>query len=449
MDANVKLSARERCAYGMGNFGNALVYTIIGTYLVFYYTDIIGLNGAVIGSILLVSKIFDGITDLIMGRIVDMTKSKYGKGRVWILRTALPYAVSTVLLFAVPQNTTETFKYIFVFISYNVVSSIFYTMLTVPYNSLGCLMTADSHERNLLGIFQFGFSVMSGILLNMFILRMVDFFGNTPSAWTKSLIVFALIGFVSHMLCFLGTKERVIETKEEAEKTDLKTGVQALFKNKYWVLFLITDLILWLNSNMTNASAVYYAKGVLNNTGAVELLLNSMQVVLIVFLVLTNTVERKLGKGKTFSLGCAITALGHVIMAVGPTSIPVLTVGLLVSGAGSGFVCGCVFGIIGDTIDYSEWKFGVRVTGIGNAALSFAQKVASGLSSLIVGAAISACGYDGNATIQTPEAISMLKALFIYSSILMSSVMIILMLRYDLDKKMNQITKDLEERHHV
>ena len=114
---DAKLGIIERSAYMTGNIGTALVNTIVASFVVFYYTDIMMLNPAVIGTILLISRIFDGLTDLLMGFVVDHTRSRFGKGRAWVLRMCIPYAISAVLMMSVPANASETFKYIYIFLT--------------------------------------------------------------------------------------------------------------------------------------------------------------------------------------------------------------------------------------------------------------------------------------------------------------------------------------------
>lgn len=142
-DPQSKLSFLERFAYGTGDFAGNIVYSAISIFLVYYYTDVVHVNAAAVGGIMLVSRIFDGMSDIIMGIIVDRTKSKYGKARVWLARLAIPYAVSAVVLFAVPENASETFKLIYIFLSYNLVSTVIFTAINVPYATMNAMMTQN------------------------------------------------------------------------------------------------------------------------------------------------------------------------------------------------------------------------------------------------------------------------------------------------------------------
>lgn len=442
LEPNASLSVRERLAYGSGNFSNALVYGIVSGYLVYYYTDVIGLAAGTIGLIMLISRIFDGITDLVMGRIVDLTKSKKGKGRVWILRICVPYALASILLFSVPEGATDTFKYIFVFISYNLVNSFLYTALTVPYNSLGCLLTTDGYERGLLGIFSMGGSFVSGVFLNSTILKLVNAFGNDHDAWTKTLAVYAVVGVIVHLLCYFGTTERVKEVEKDDEKVSFSVGFKSLIKNKYWVMFLIANLVIWTMVALNSGSVAYYASSVLNDVNYAGTLMNAGLIPQVVFLFASFALIKKIGKGKTFLIGAIIMAAGLGVIVFAPTSLAMVIGGSVLKGAGNGIAAGCMLGITADTIDYSARIFGVRATGLGNAAISFAQKVAAGLGGAIMGGIMSMGGYDGMAEQQTASAILSIKASFLYLPIILILICVAIMSFYDLDKKNAQFARE-------
>ena len=150
----VGISIWERFSYGCGDLGCNIIYSAMSSFLLFYYTDYIKVSALTIGTIMLISRVFDGITDLIMGVIVDRTKSNSGKCRPWIIRMAIPFAVAAVLLFSVPEGLGNTAKIIYIFITYNLVSSVIYTAINVPYATLNSLITQDQYERSVLSIFR-------------------------------------------------------------------------------------------------------------------------------------------------------------------------------------------------------------------------------------------------------------------------------------------------------
>ena len=139
-DPKASLSWGERIGYGIGNYGMAWINGIMSAFFMLYLTNVSFVDAGVAGTIIALSKVFDGISDLIMGRIVDRTKSKHGKARIWLVRMCIPMAISTLLLFSIPASFTSAVKYVYVFIMYNLVNSVFYTSMYVPYTSMNYLM---------------------------------------------------------------------------------------------------------------------------------------------------------------------------------------------------------------------------------------------------------------------------------------------------------------------
>lgn len=178
MNPNAKLSFKERLGYGIGDYSGNLIYSSISAFLLLYYTNVINADAAIAASVIAISKIFHGISDLIMGRIVDKTKSKYGKARPWILRLCVPFAISAVLMFSVPESLSGKYMFIYMFLTYNLVSTVFFTGINVPYAAMNGLMTTNQYERGLLGNFRMLLATAGTMTVNTFVLKMVVALGN-------------------------------------------------------------------------------------------------------------------------------------------------------------------------------------------------------------------------------------------------------------------------------
>ena len=211
----------ERFSYGCGDFGCNIIYTAMSAFLLFYYTDYAGVNAFAVGTIMMVSRFFDGISDVIMGVIVDRTRSKYGKARPWLLRMCVPFALSGILLFSVPTSWASAPKLVYVFITYNLVSTVIYTAINVPYSALNALMTQDPYERSVLSIFRNLLATAGTLTINTFTLPLVEYFGNNTSAWTKTFCVFGLLAVAAFLINFFGTKERVRSVASESGKAEV------------------------------------------------------------------------------------------------------------------------------------------------------------------------------------------------------------------------------------
>lgn len=414
-DPDTTLGVAERLAYGIGNAGNSVIYSAVSTILIYFYTDTMGLNPGVIGLLMLISRVFDGVTDLIMGRIVDRTNSRYGKARCWLIRCCVPLAVAGILLFTVPGNAPEPWQYLYVFVSYNIVNAILYTAVTVSFNTMSALMTRNAYERGLLGIFSMTGSVAVTILFNAVALNLVDMFGGGQRGWILMILLMSCMGLAFHLICILGTRERVQnDTQSRKEEPGLRESLSSLFHNSYWVIFLVINLCVWLMVGMVQTSTVYFAESVLNDAKKYSLLVNAQCICQIIFLFMSALTMKKIGKVNTLKLGVLVALLGSLLMCLAPTNLMILMAGSGIRGVGSGLAGGCMMGLLADVIDYGEWKTGLSVVGLGMAALSFVQKVGAGLANVIFGWFLNIGSYVSGSPVQPDSAIRMIKAGALY-----------------------------------
>ena len=276
----------------------------MSAFLLFYYTDYVHVSAVTIGTIMLLSRVFDGVTDLIMGVIVDCTKSRFSKCRPWILRMAIPFALANILLFSVPSGLGETSKLVYIFITYNLVSSVVYTAINVPYATLNALITQNQYERSALSIFRMILATTGTLLITNLTLPLVQFFGDNLSAWTKTFAVFGILAVIVFMITFTGTKERVVPAKEtKQEKVPFLKGIGLLFKNKYWIMITVTLVFIFINYSLNGGAAVYYAKNILHNenmVGTMNLIANLVQISVMFF---TAFIIKKIGKRNMLIIG--------------------------------------------------------------------------------------------------------------------------------------------------
>lgn len=353
MEPNADLGVAERTAYMTGNVGTALLNTVIATFLMFFYTDVMMLNPGIIGTILLVSRIFGGVTDIIMGMIVDRTHSRYGKARVWVLRMCIPFAISGILLVCVPGSAVEVIQYVYIFITYNLCNSICLTALYVPYNAMTCNLTANPYERGILGVFVLFGATFGTLIVQSTIDTAVKRLGGDQRAWQIVVAVYAAAGLLMHLICFFGTRERVTENNPD-EKLSVRKELGALFKNKYWLLAVMAALVIMFVTNFTGGAGIYFAKGVLGDTAEYAKFANYFSVTHILSLLIVFIPMKKLGKRNAMMLGMGIVSAGMLIQSLIGTTLPVLIICSILKGIGGGFSAGVAYGLVADTIDYGE-----------------------------------------------------------------------------------------------
>ena len=446
VNASEKITVKERLAYGCGDFSSNIMYSAMAAFLMFYYTDYIGVSAAVVGSIMLFSRIFDGISDLIMGVIIDRTKSPFGKARIWILRLVIPYAIGTVLLFSVPAGWSEMAKNVYIFFSYNIAFTVLFTGINLPYATLTALMTQDQYERSVLSIFRMILATCGTLFIKTCTLPVVKFFGDDARAWTYTFVVFGALEIITFMITFLFTRERVNTSEDKRMSIPISLGFKALVKNKYWFMATLNLVLIFIAQGVNGSSEVYYAKEVLGNGNLVGTFSVALQVTQIVCMFFIAGFVKKFGKRDVLMTGAAIMIVGYGIMGIGAERLPVLIAGCMLRGVGNAGISACMFAMVTDTIEYGEWKTGIRTEGLINSAASFGQKIGNGLSNVVMGAILAAGGYVGTAATQTASAISAIKVSYIYVPIVLTVAQIIVLAFYHLDKEYDTILENIKKR---
>lgn len=422
----------------------------MSAFLLFYYTDYAGVSAFAVGTIMMVSRLFDGVSDIIMGVIVDRTKSKYGKARPWILRMCIPFAISGVLLFSVPTSWAETPKLIYVFITYNLVSTVVYTAINVPYSALNALMTQNPYERSVLSIFRNLLATAGTLTINIFTLPLVEFFGNNALAWTKTFFIFGIVAIIAFLYTFLGTSERVksVAQLQSTENNDVPVlvGIKALFKNKYWIMMTGMLALFFLMYAINGGSTVYYAKDILgdkNLVGTINGIFNIVQICGMFFIAM---MIKKFGKRNIFALGLVLDIIGMLILNYSNGVMSLIIISSVIRGLGNACGGATMWAMVSDTIDYGEWKTGYRTEGLVNSACSFGWKIGNGIGSALLGLILEAGGYVGTAITQTETALFSIEICFIWIPIAIYVIGLVIMSFYHLDKEFPAIIRDLNNR---
>ena len=407
-DPNGKLGWGERLAYGSGGFAFNMINGIIGSFLTIYFTSAAGLNAGIIATILAVSKIFDGISDLIMGRLVDNTNTKMGKARVWLFRMCIPFAISTMLLFFVPQGFPDMVKYVYVFLIYNICNAVCLTGMLVPFYSMVGLVTADSYERGLLGNIQQIFQTLGNVFVNStFVILLTKFSENpntiyTQRSFTLTLAVYCALMVVVSLFCIFNTKERVkldavsadaTKAEEPKKNENVMETVKALLANKYWLLLTLGNFVVFTIIIFYAMGTVFFSQYVLYDMSQYGMLANAISIAQFAIMFVTPILMTKISKEKIYTFGMLVMAIGFLGSAI--TTAPALLIGSnVLKGLGVGLSGGMALGMVADTVTYGKLKTGIDTVGMGNAGISAAQKIGLGLGQAIFGWVLAAAGLD-------------------------------------------------------
>lgn len=450
MDPNASLSFLERFAYGIGDYAGNLVYSAISAFLLVYYTNVVGASATAAASIIAISKLLDGISDLVMGYIVDHTHSKWGKARPWIARLCVPLAVCTVLMFCVPSAFAGKTQIAYMFLTYNLVSTIFYTGINVPYATMQGLMTMNQYERGLLGNFRNLLATAGTMTINTVVLKMTGFFGGgdayTQKGWTLTFAILMIVFVVLNMFMFFVCKERVQEDSVADDETKISfvKGIAGLFKNKYWVLMVISVFAMYFMMSCFFGSAVYFTMYNMGSDSYYATVSNLLSLAQIITLFVTPFVMKKISKRYLFMAGMAVAEIGFVLSGIS-TSYTVICLTSVIKGIGFGCGGATMFGCLQDAITYGEWYNGYGTAGMGNAASSFCMKVGSGVGTAALGWILAASGFDAQLQTQSALALSAINFSFSWIPVITSVICIICMIFFDLDKCYAKVASDLSQ----
>ena len=418
--------------------------------LTYYCTDMLGMGATLVGTLLLASKIFDGVTDLFVGFIIDATHTKWGKARPYEIFIVFVWGL-TVLLFSAPEMST-TGKAIFVFVLYTLINSVCATFL----NGGDAVYLARSirSEKNRVSVMSFngGIIMLFSIVISMFWPQLIAGMGSTKEGWTTMALIFAIPCAIIGMFRFIFVKEVVDDNqpsdqqKEEVQKIPLKQSLKSVFSNKYIFILAGMTLVVQLATNIGTAVNTYYFKYIMGNIGLATLVsIGSMltPVIMLIFPVLS----RKFGTVPILRAGAVLGVVGYGIRILGGTNLVTLTLGSVIGGVAILPVTMMISIYLIDTMDYGEWKTGTRVDGMLASVNSFASKLGSGIASGMVGLIMGLAGYDGSLATQSASALTSIQVLFNYVPMVLMVVLLILGIAYKLDKELPQIKADLAKKH--
>jgi glycoside/pentoside/hexuronide:cation symporter, GPH family len=445
MKVETKLSVKEKIGYSLGDTASHFVWDMVGFWILIFYTDTFGISAAAAGTIMLIARAWDMISDPIMGIIADRTNTKWGKFRPYILWMALPYSVLAVLAFTTP-DLGPTGKIIYAGVTYFLLMTVF-TAINLPYSSLGAVMTSDSYERAGLNSYRFIFAFIGQFIVSGTALTLASYFGkgNNAKGYQYTLILFSIVSFILFMITFKTTKERVLPPKEQ--KVNLKEDLKNLFKNKPWVILFFVGIISFIMFAMQNLSIAYYFKYFIGKEENVQLFNVVGTVALIVAIPFSKPLAKKFGKRNVFLASSLISGFFFILLYLpGVNDIKMIYAFNILAKMAYAPAVPLLWTMLADTADYSEWKSGRRATGLVFSAASFAQKAGWGIGGALAGWLLAIFNFVPNA-VQTETTITGIKLMIsVFPGILYMSCAI-LMYYYSIDHQTCEtMQKDLEAR---
>ncbi|MGN0363957.1 MAG: MFS transporter [Bilifractor sp.] len=450
--------------YLIGPAGALLLNAVLASYLNMYYTDVLGLTriwgGAFLAIFPIASKIIDAITNIIMGQIIDRTRTAAGKARPWLLVSAPLLAITGILLFTVPRGNT-TVQVIWVMISYNLFYSFAYTIYNMAHSLMVPLSTRATDQRGVLSVFTNISTVMvSGIIVALiFPMLVLPRLGVDQEKWILVMSLISILALPLTLIEYYFTKERItLEHKEEeVKRVPIREQIRVAFHDRYWVIIMAYYFLYTFGANMKNISLVYFCNYVLGtyNDGITQTLVSVIGgIPMGIGIFAVWPLAKKFGKRNVTAAGFVLYAIGGAICCMDPHNLVVVLTGQFIKNIG-GLPCAYVFpALLADVLDHMEWKCGYRIDGFSTSVNTIIITVCLGLSTGIFNLLLARTGYVApklvnGATVaatQSGAVQNMITFCFVGLEIITSVVMILLLLRLNVEKVIDKEQKEIRER---
>lgn len=456
-----KLPLREKLAYGCGDFASVLYWQTFMRYLPFFFTDIFGISAAALGTMLLVSRIWDGVNDPLIGMWADRTDTRWGKFRPFILFGAVPFALFGVMTFTTP-DFGPLGKLIWAYIFYNGLMML-YTLVNIPYTAMLGVMTTTAAERTQLSSVKFIFAFSAGIVVSATLLPLADWLGgeNAQRGWQLAFVVYGVIAVAFFMVTFFGTRERIKPAPEK--NTSVFRDMKYVITNKAWVLLTATTLtwILFVGIR-SSVSAHYFKYYIYNGTPEATLsflgynfqltgLLSSFntlgQTASVAGVLLTSFIASRFAKRPMFIFFFVIS----ILCTASYYFLPPGELGAIFIIEALGNFSGAplpvlLWAMYADTADYGEWKYGRRTTALVFSASTMSQKIGWALAAFGAFHLLSFVGFQANIIPSTEVKDSIVQLMSLIPAVF-GVVALVIFHFYPLnDKRVNEINEELRAR---
>ena len=425
----------HKIGYGSGDVAGNVVYALLTSFIMFYLTDTVGLSMGVVGTLMALSKVFDGITDIIFGRLIDKTKTKMGKARPWMLYPYIGCAVALVACFAIPTAWGQTAQYAFFFISYTLLNGVFFTANNIAYASLTALITKNTNERVQLGSIRFIFAFATSMLIQYITIDAVGWFGGGVNGWRTVAMIYAVIGLIVNTVSVFSVKElpeadegMETERAEERQLTFIQS-LKLLLQNKYYITICVTYVLTQLYASVIGMG-IYYMKYILGNEGLFSDFALAINIPMVAGLLILPLIIRKLGGMYRLNVGGYLLATaGRLgVMAAGYAgSVPLMLAFTAVATLGIVPLQGDLNALIASCSEYTTLKTGHRLDGMMYSCSSLGIKIGGALGTAVCGWLLDAAGYVENAAAQNAATVSMLQFLYLWAPAILCGLVALLL----------------------
>lgn len=446
----------NKVGYGSGDVGGNVVYAFLSAFVMIYLTDTMGLNAGVIGTLMMISKIFDGVSDLIFGTLLDRTNTKMGKARPWMFWGYFGCAAMLIATYAVPTSFGDNAQYAWFFITYTLLNSVFFTANNIAYSSLTALITKNSTERVQMGSLRFMFAFGTSMVIQTVTVGFVQYLGSDAAAWRTVAIVYALIGLAVNSISVFSVRELPPEElrdhsknpeAEEEKPVPVLESLKLVAANRYYLIILSVFLLVQIFSATLNMGIYFmtYILGDPNLLGPFAVAINIPQ---IIGLIATPLIVVQLkGMYKLNIGGYGLTIVGRigVLVAAGMQNVPLMLAFTALAALGQAPLQGTLNALIAEASEYTYLTTGKRIDGVMFSATSLGTKIGGGIGTALGGWLLSASGYVGGAAVQPDSALAMLNFIYLWIPIIIAVIVFVLLMFLTVERANAQLRQQVAE----
>ncbi len=454
MQEKTYLKWYNKVGYGSGDIAGNVVYAFLSSFVMIYLTNTVGLHPGVVGSLIAASKLFDGVTDIFFGAMIDKTKSRLGKARPWMLYGYIGCAVTLAAIFAIPLDLGKTAQYAWFFIAYTLLNAVFYTANNIAYSALTALVTKNSKERVQMGSCRFIFAFGTSLLIQSVTIQAVAACGGA-GGWRMVAIIYALVGLAVNTVSALSVKELSEEELREGtgenkpeEKYGLATAAKLLASNKFYLMICVVYILQQIYTAMINMG-IYYMTYVLKNENLYGVFSWAMNIPLIAALVFTPAlVARWKGMYKLNLRGYMLGTLGRALVVVAGYlgSVPLMLLFTGIAAFGQGPWQGDMNAVIASCSEYTYLRTGKRVDGTMYSCTSLGVKLGGGLGTAIAGWLLAASKFDKNLAVQPESCMQMLYFMYLWIPLIINLVITLVLSRMNVEGANEKLKEQLREK---
>lgn len=435
MNTSPVLSTKDKIGYGLGDMASALVWQTATLFLAYFYTDVFGLPAAIMGTMFLVVRALDAIADPCIGALVDRTQTRHGRFRPWLLWFAIPFGVSCLITFYVP-DVGATAKIVYACVTYGILSLV-YSLINVPYCAMPGTLTLNPRERHSLQSWRFALSFIGGLVVTVIALPLVDWLGqgNPQKGYFFAMSLMGLLGVILLYCCFAMTKERYSPRNDTSGS--MLDDLKKLAQNSQWRIVFVFNILLLTAVVMRGSATMYYVKYVLLRPDLIFTFIVSGMVAALLGALLSERLLGKFDRVRAYQW----VIVCFVIFAVAIFFIPPQYIGVI-------FALNIIFGfvqnlttplqwtMISDVVDYEEHRTGRRLDGLVFSTALFAIKLGLALGGAMVGWVLGMVDYQPNLEQQTDSVLNTINALFSIIPSVLFIAMALLLIIYKLNSRL-------------